>query len=704
MRPSLLNPLFASASGLKGIGPKFETALARLLRPAAGHGAAARLVDLLFHLPTGLVDRRRRCRIAELSGEGIATIEVTVGRHRPQPRRVPRAPYRIDCFDPTGKLCLVYFNAHPDSLRRLLPEGETRYVSGRVEWYGGTPQIVHPDHVVAPAAFERMPLLEPLYPLSAGVPGRILAKAIGGALDQLPDLAEWQDPAWLAARGWPSLKDALLAIHRPADPDGTGPLAPARLRLAYDELLANQLALALVRAHMRRKGGRAIGGNGELTRRLLAALPYRLTRSQDAAMREILAGLGAPQRMIRLLQGDVGSGKTVVALLAMATCVEAGCQAALMVPTDILARQHFETLKPLVKAAGITIDLLTGRDKGQARDEILARLASGETSIAIGTHAMFQESVAFRDLGLAVIDEQHRFGVHQRLALQAKAGQGANLLVMTATPIPRTLALTLYGDMDVSRLTEKPAGRQPVETRTMPLERVGEVVDRLATAIDRGGRAYWVCPLVEESESVDEAAAVARHAALMSRFGNRVGLVHGRMKGDDKDEAMSRFQSGDLAILVSTTVIEVGVDVPDATIMIIENAERFGLAQLHQLRGRVGRGAGRSSCVLIYKGPLGETAKARLSIMRETEDGFRIAEEDLRLRGSGEVLGTRQAGMPAFRLADLAAHGELLSAARDDVELVLARDPRLASPRGQALRQLLYLFERDEAIRLLSAG
>ena len=442
----------------------------------------------------------RRCRIAELSGEGIATIEVTVGRHRPQPRRAARAPYRIDCFDPTGKLCLVYFNAHPESLRRLLPEGETRYVSGRVEWYGGTPQIVHPDHVVAPAAFERMPLLEPLYPLSAGVPGRILAKAIGGALDQLPDLAEWQDPAWLAARGWPSLKDALLAIHRPADPDGTGPLAPARLRLAYDELLANQLALALVRAHMRRKGGRAIGGNGELTRRLLAALPYRLTRSQDAAMREILAGLGAPQRMIRLLQGDVGSGKTVVALLAMATCVEAGCQAALMVPTEILARQHFETLKPLAKAAGITIDLLTGRDKGQARDEILARLASGETSIAIGTHAMFQESVAFRDLGLAVIDEQHRFGVHQRLALQAKAGQGANLLVMTATPIPRTLALTLYGDMDVSRLTEKPAGRQPVETRTMPLERVGEVVDRLATAIARGGRAYWVCPLVEESE------------------------------------------------------------------------------------------------------------------------------------------------------------------------------------------------------------
>jgi len=704
MRPSLLNPLFASASGLKGIGPKFDTALARLLRPTAAQGVTARLIDLLFHLPTGIVDRRRRCRIAELSGEGMATIEVTVGRHRPQPRRAPRAPYRIDCFDQTGTLSLVYFNARPEQLRRLLPEGESRYVSGRVEWYGGSPQIVHPDHVVTLEAFERMPLLEPLYPLSAGVPGRVLAKAVSGALDLLPDLAEWQDPAWLAARGWPSLKEALREIHRPSDPDATGPLTPARLRLAYDELLANQLALALVRAHMRRKGGRAITGNGQLARRILASLPYRLTRSQEVAIREILAGLGAPQRMIRLLQGDVGSGKTVVALLAMTTCVEAGCQAALMVPTDILARQHFEALTPLVRAAGISIDLLTGRDKGQAREEILERLASGETRIAIGTHAMFQESVAFRDLGLAVIDEQHRFGVHQRLALQAKAGQGANLLVMTATPIPRTLALTLYGDMDVSRLTEKPKGRQPVETRTMPLERLGEVVDRLAAAVAKGGRAYWVCPLVEESESVDEAAAVARHAALAARFGGRVGLVHGRMKGDDKDEVMRRFQSGDIAILVSTTVIEVGVDVPDATIMIIENAERFGLAQLHQLRGRVGRGTGRSSCVLIYKGPLGETAKARLSIMRDTEDGFRIAEEDLRLRGSGEVLGTRQAGMPAFRLADLALHGELLSAARDDVELLLTRDPGLASRRGEALRQLLYLFERDEAIRLLSAG
>jgi ATP-dependent DNA helicase RecG len=704
MRPSLLNPLFASASGLKGIGPKFDNALVRLLRPNAGHGATARLIDLLFHLPTGTVDRRRRCRIAELPGEGIVTIEVTVGRHRPQPRRAPRAPYRIDCFDQTGTLSLVYFNAHADQLRRLLPEGETRFVSGRVEWYGGSPQIVHPDHVVTPAAFERMPLVEPLYPLSAGVPGRVLARAVASALDQMPALPEWQDPAWLAARGWPSLREALLAIHRPAQPDSAGSQSPARLRLAYDELLANQLALALVRAHMRRKGGRAIVGDGRLARRILAALPYRLTRAQAIAIDEIRAGLAAPQRMIRLLQGDVGSGKTVVALLAMAACAEAGCQAAMMAPTDILARQHFEGLKPLALASGITLDLLTGRDKGQGREDILERLASGRTTIAIGTHAMFQESVGFHDLGLAVIDEQHRFGVHQRLALQAKAGQGANLLVMTATPIPRTLALTLYGDMDVSRLTEKPAGRQPVDTRTMPLERLGEVVDRLAAAIAQGGRAYWVCPLVEESELVDEAAAVERHAALVARFGDRVGLVHGRMKGDDKDAVMRRFQSGDIAILVSTTVIEVGVDVPDATIMIVENAERFGLAQLHQLRGRVGRGPGRSACVLIYKGPLGDTAKARLSIMRETEDGFRIAEEDLRLRGSGEVLGTRQAGMPAFRLADLAEHGELLSAARDDVELVLARDPKLASRRGEALRHLLYLFERDEAIRLLSAG
>ena len=640
MRPSLLNPFFAATRGLKGIGPKFENALARLLRPDTGpDGGAARVVDLAFHLPSGIVDRRLRYTVAELPSEGVVTIAVTVGRHRPAPRRAPRAPYRVECFDDTGRISLVYFNALGDTVPRLLPEGEQRFVSGRIEWYGGEPQIVHPDHIVAPEAIDRLPLVEPLYPLNAGVPGRVLSKAIAAALGRLPELPEWQDREWLRKQEWPSLIEALRKVHHPSEPDEVGDASPARRRLAYDELLSNQLALALMRRHMRRKGGRAIIGNGDIQGRVLSALPYRLTESQSLALKDILRDLAASQRMLRLLQGDVGSGKTIVALLAMAASVEAGCQAALMVPTDILARQHFNTMAPLAAAAGIGIDLLTGREKGSARDDVLKRLSSGQTAIAVGTHAMFQEDVAFHTLGLAVIDEQHRFGVHQRLALQAKAGQGANLLVMTATPIPRTLALTLYGDMDVSRLWEKPAGRQPIDTRVLPLERLDEVVERLEKAIEQGDRAYWVCPLVAESEAVDQAAAEERYAYLAAIFGDRVGLIHGRMKGREKDAVMRRFQAGDVSILVSTTVVEVGVDIPEATIMIIENAERFGLAQLHQLRGRVGRGTRRSFCVLIYKGPVGEIAKARLTIMRDTDDGLRIAEEDLKLRGSGEVLG-----------------------------------------------------------------
>ena len=449
-------------------------------------------------------------------------------------------------------------------------------------------------------------------------------------------------------------------------------------------------------------GGRA-RGDGRLRSKIVAALPYSLTPSQARAIEEIDADLAKPERMLRLLQGDVGSGKTVVALLAAATVIEAGRQAALMAPTEILARQHLKTMAPLAEAAGLRLAILTGRERGAERADILARLAAGELDLLVGTHALFQDEVAFRDLALAIVDEQHRFGVHQRLAL-ARKGEAVDVLVLTATPIPRTLVLTYFGDMDVSQLREKPAGRQPIDTRAVPLGRIDEVVAAVGRALDRGERVYWVCPLVAESEVSDLAAAEERFAALKQHFGDATDLVHGKLKGADKDAAMGRFAAGETRLLVATTVIEVGVDVPEATVMVIEHAERFGLAQIHQLRGRVGRGRERSTCLLLYRAPLGETAKARIEILRETEDGFRIAEEDLRLRGEGDVLGTRQSGLPGFKVARIETHGPLLEPARKDAQLVLARDPTLTTERGEALRHLLYLFERDEAIRLLRAG
>ncbi len=701
MRPHLLIPLFASVTALKGVAEKVEKLLAKLL---PGHHGEVRMVDLLLHLPSDVIDRRYRCKINELPEQGVVTVEVKVGRHRPPPRGQSRLPYRVEVHDDTGTLNLVFFKVFPDHLKRILPEGETRFVSGSIEWFRAEAQMPHPDHILTAEEFATMPLLEAVYPMTAGLSSKLLAKAMTAVLARVPNMPEWQDAAWLAGNKWPDFHTAVNACHVPQNPDAVLPGTPARQRLAYDELLANQLALMLVRKAMKRASGRSLTGDGTLRQKIIQGLPYALTHAQTLACEEILHDMAAAQRMIRLLQGDVGSGKTVVALLALATAVEAGAQGALMVPTEVLARQHLTTLTQLGSAAGLRAAILTGREKGKSRDDILAALKAGTIDILIGTHALFQDDVEFRDLGLVVIDEQHRFGVHQRLALQARAQATPDLLVMTATPIPRTLALTVYGDMDVSKLAEKPPGRLPVDTRVLPLDRLNEVVDGLRRSMPQGIRAYWVCPLVEESELVDMAAAEDRYAALSKLFPGQVGLVHGRLKPAQKDKVMADFKSGALSMLVSTTVIEVGVDVPEAAIMVIENAERFGLSQLHQLRGRVGRGRAKSSCLLLYQEPLGETAKARLQIMRETEDGFRIAEEDLRLRGAGEMLGTQQSGLPVFRLADLAVHGELLAAARDDASLILQRDPALATPRGDALRHLLYLFEREEAVRLLSSG
>jgi len=699
MRPSLLNPLFAAVTTLTGVGPHLE----KLYRRLFGREQPARVIDLLFHLPTGAIDRRARPKLRDVVPDTVVTVAVTVDRHRPSPPHRPRAPYQVYTSDETGDLTLTYFNARKDYLQKLLPVGERRYVSGTVALYDHMRQMVHPDRVVAEADLAKLPLVEPVYPLTEGLSLNQIRKAADAALTRLPDLPEWQDASWVARERFPSFAEALRVLHRPTEPADLLPEGLAWSRLAYDEFLAGQLALALVRAHLRRPAGRATPGTGHIRKKLIEALPYSLTPSQGRAVADIVSDLGRPERMLRLLQGDVGSGKTVVALLAAAAVIEGGRQAALMAPTEILARQHFNTVAPLAAAAGINVAILTGRERGRERNDILEKLAFGDIHVLIGTHALFQEEVEFRDLALAVVDEQHRFGVHQRLAL-AKKGEAVDVLVMTATPIPRTLVLTYFGDMDVSELREKPAGRQPIDTRVVPHSRLDEVVGAVGRALAEGRRVYWVCPLVEVTENTDLAAAEERFAALKERFRAMVDLVHGRMKGGEKDLAMERFAAGETRLLVATTVIEVGVDVPEATAMVIEHAERFGLAQLHQLRGRIGRGSEHSSCLLLYKGPLGETAKARLNIVRETEDGFRIAEEDLKLRGEGDVLGTRQSGLPGFRVARIETHGKLIGAARDDAALVLARDPTLTSARGQALRHLLYLFERDEAIRLIRAG
>jgi len=693
MRPAILFPLFAETRSLPGVGPRLEKLIAQVAGP--------KLVDLVFDLPTGVIDRSYRPKLIHAEEGRIVTVTVNVLDHLAP--RVKQQPYRVRCSDDTAMIELVFFHAHPDWLNKTLPIGAQRLISGRLERFNNKLQMPHPDYIVAPD--EDFPLHEPVYALTESLPGKVLVKAISGALEKVPALPEWQDETWLEARGWPSFGEALKTAHAPVHEGDLDPATPARQRLAYDELLANQLALMLIRRHMRTVSkGRVLKSQGRLKAKALAALVFTLTEAQVQALDEIEADMARPARMLRLLQGDVGSGKTVVAMMALLDAVEAGSQGALMAPTEILARQHMAALQPLADAAGVRMALLTGRERGVARDGVVAALASGEIDILVGTHALFSEDVAFRDLGLVVVDEQHRFGVAQRMMLQGKGEQITDVLVMTATPIPRTLALTAYGDMDVSRLYGRPPGRQKVETRVLPVSRLDEVVEHLRRAAARGARAYWVCPLVEESEKIDLAAAEERAEELRKSLGPTVGLVHGKMKPADRDAAMVKFKSGEISVLVATTVIEVGVDVPEATIMVVEHAERFGLAQLHQLRGRVGRGAAKSSCLLVYQPPLGEAAKARLATLRDTDDGFVIAEEDLRLRGPGELLGTRQSGPLEFRMADAAVHGELIAAARDDAALILMRDPDLTGPRAEPLRILLYLFRRDEAARYLRAG
>jgi ATP-dependent DNA helicase RecG len=699
LRPSILDPLFASTTTLSGVGPKLGKVLDRFL---GSETQGARVIDLMFHLPTGAVDRRPSPSIAETPIGDVATFTARVSEHRPAPAG-KKAPYRIIVEDETGDVTLVFFHADSRHLAQTLPVGAYRLISGKLELWEGMRQMVHPERILDPKLAATLPAFEPVYPLTEGIGQRMMMRTVQAAAERCPEMPEWQDPAFLAKGDFPAFRAAIEALHHPADRKAAEGDTVARRRIGYDELLASQIALALVRRQQKKIAGRATAGDGALRFRIQSALPFALTEGQRKAIADIHADMAKPERMLRLLQGDVGSGKTVVGLMAMAAAAEAGRQSVLMAPTEILARQHAERLAPLAEKAGLKLALLTGREKGAGRKQVLAGLADGSIDIAVGTHALFQEGVAFHDLALAVVDEQHRFGVHQRLLLGSK-GEAVDVLVMTATPIPRTLALTWFGDMDVSILSEKPAGRKPIVTRAVSSERYDEVVGAIGRAVESGQQVYWVCPLVQESDTLDVAAAQERFEALHEIFGGKVGLLHGQMPGREKDAAMAAFVAGETRILVSTTVIEVGVDVPNASVMVIEHAERFGLAQLHQLRGRIGRGQAASTCLLLYKGPLGPIAEARLTIMRETEDGFRIAEEDLRLRGEGEVLGTKQSGSPDWRIARPDIDGDLLAAARDDARLLIERDPHLETPRGQALRVLLYLFERDVAIRLLRAG
>lgn len=699
MRPALLNPLFVPVTSLSGVGPKQD----KLFRHLLARDETPRLVDLLFHLPASVVDRRARPKIRDAVPGTIVTLEVSVDRHRPPPPGRSRAPHLVHASDETGDVVLTYFRAQPGYVEKLLPAGSKRYVSGTVQMFDGTLQIVHPDRVVDEAGLAELSGIDPVYPLTQGLAPGALRRAIAQALQNLPVLPEWTDPKILRRCGFPPLAQALRRVHAPLELTDTLPEGPFWSRLAFDELLAGQLALALVRAQLRRPAGNRHAGDGHLRNRIIDALPYALTASQRQAVAAIIDDLRQSVRMLRLLQGDVGSGKTVVALLAACAVAESGKQTALMAPTEVLARQHIKTIAPLAERAGLRVAILTGREKGRERREITARLAEGDIDLLVGTHALIQDEVTFKSLALAVVDEQHRFGVRERLALTAK-GEAVDVLVLSATPIPRTLVLTYFGDMDVSELRDKPAGRQPIDTRAVSDARLNEVIDAVGRAVKAGKLAYWICPLVEESDAVDLSDAEQRYQSLKARFGDRVGLVHGKMRGPEKDRVMAQFAAGEINLLVATTVVEVGVDVPKATVMVIENAERFGLAQLHQLRGRIGRGSEPSTCLLLYREPLGAMSAARLRVIRETTDGFRIAEEDLRLRGEGDVLGTRQSGLPGYRIARSNVHAQLITLARDEALRILKQNPNLTGSHGEALRCLLYLFERDEALPLLGAG
>ena len=693
-RPEILFPLFAELNTLSGVGDKSAKAFAGL-KITKPH-------DLIFTLPHSVVDRRVVQSVQGLAAPQTLSVRVRVVKH--VPARGRGKPYRIIVEDAQSTIELIFFHARGDYLERILPLGEERLISGKLEVFDHRAQMVHPEYILRLEAIDELPQFEPIYPLTAGVSGKLMSKAVRAALDKVPDLQEWIEPSVLRDNGWPDFTTAIRDAHAPKGMADVAAHSPTRVRLAYDELLAHQLTKAIARAQARIRTGRITAGTGHLQQKVLEQLPYAPTGAQRQAISEIGADMASPRRMNRLLQGDVGAGKTLVGFMALLQAVESGGQGVLMAPTEILARQHLEGLRPLADRAGVRVDMLTGRDKSAARRQKLEDLANGAIDILVGTHAVFQDAVTFKDLRLSIIDEQHRFGVQQRLALGTK-GTKVDVLVMSATPIPRSLELAQYGDMDVSTLYEKPPGRKPIATAAVPLSRLADVISKLKAAIASGRQAYWVCPLVEESETMDLTAAEERFKILRAALGEgNVGLVHGQLAPAQKDAAMADFVAGETKVLVATTVIEVGVDVPNATIMVIERAENFGLAQMHQLRGRVGRGDAASTCLLMYQAPLSKSAERRLGIMRDTEDGFLIAEEDLKMRGAGDVIGTAQSGLPRFKVADLEQQSALMATAHQDARMLLQSDPILTGTRGRAARILLWLMEQDKAVHLISTG
>ena len=698
LRPTILDPIFSNIKSLKGVGPKISDLLLKL--------AGDRVIDLIFHFPNNYIDRRHNPTIADAKANTICTLTVEIIKHS-IPNKYSKAPYKVFCRDHTGDIILTFFHADKLYLKQKLPEGENRVISGRIESYDGKKQITHPEHIVLSNQKDSILKIEAIYPLTHGLSPKTLAKIIRESLKKTPNLPEWILNDFLIKNAWKSWADSIISIHNLDSSENINPKSLEKNRLAYDELLSNQLALGIVRSKTRKLPGRKLLVNGLLQKKLVSSLPYTLTSAQKRTINEINSDLASNERMLRLLQGDVGSGKTIIAIITMLAAVETNGQAAMMAPTEVLARQHYNTLKPICTLLNISLVYLSGTVKGKERILSLESINNGNASIVIGTHALFQKDIVFNNLMIAVIDEQHRFGVHQRLKLTNK-GTTVDILVMTATPIPRTLTLTTYGDMDVSRLDEKPSERPSIDTRIVNLERLSEIIQGIKRAVKNNAKIYWICPLIEESEIIDLAAAEDRFKKLEAIFGEKVALIHGKIPSDERDKIIQNFaqinEKNPIQILVSTTVIEVGIDVPDATIIIIEHAERFGLTQLHQLRGRVGRGNKASSCILLYKSPLSSFAEKRLNVIKENEDGFVIAEEDLKMRGEGEILGTKQSGLPQFKIADLAIHGDLLDIARDDTKIILETDSKLITKRGKALRVLLYLFQQDDAILTLRSG